>query len=53
MWRLSFIRVREPTVVAGLLTEQEMDDFLALLDDREFIWMGMTTIAAWGKRPPP
>jgi hypothetical protein len=30
-----------------------MDDFLALLDDPDFAWMGMTLVTAWAKRRAP
>lgn len=53
MWRMSFMQVREPTIAAGLLTDREMDDFLALLDNPDFAWMGVTVVAAWAKRPTP
>lgn len=50
LWRMSFSQVREP-IVAGLLTDAEMDAFLALLADPSFAWMEMTLASAWGQRP--
>jgi len=51
LWRMSFMQVREPTVRAGLMSDQELDAFLALLDDPDFSWMGMTVMSARGRRP--
>src|SRR5918911_563682 len=51
LWRLSFQQVGEPTVRAGLLAERDLQAFLALLEDPGFVWMGMTIMAVWGRRP--
>jgi SAM-dependent methyltransferase len=51
MWRMSFSQVREPLAAAGSITSEEMDALLTLLADPSFAWMGMTVVAAWGRRP--
>ena len=53
LWRLSFQQVGEPTVRAGLLAERDLQALLALLEDPGFVWMGMTIMAVWGRRPQP
>ncbi len=50
-WRLSFEQVGERTVEAGLLDRQDLARQLELLMDPAFVWMGMTLMAVWGRRP--
>ncbi len=50
-WRLSFRQIGEPAVDAGLLARRDLDRLLALLDEPAFIWMEMTLMAVWGRRP--
>ena len=38
---------------AGLLAERDLQAFLALVEDPGFVWMGMTIMAVWGRRPQP
>jgi SAM-dependent methyltransferase len=52
-WRLTFAQLRERMVGTELITEQGTEQFLALFDDPDFVWMAPTTIAAWGRRPEP
>lgn len=35
---------------AGLLSEQERSDYLALLELPDFVWMGQMIMAVWGRR---
>jgi SAM-dependent methyltransferase len=49
-WRLTYTQYRERMVGTGLITEDEIEQFLALFDDPEFVWMPSTSIAAWGRR---
>lgn len=50
-WRLSFERVLPDVLAAGELTEQEARSGLAALTDPDFHDFGITTVAAWGRRP--
>jgi SAM-dependent methyltransferase len=49
--RLSIERVRTPLVGSGVVTNEEMQEALALLDNPAFTTMAPLTIAAWGRRP--
>jgi hypothetical protein len=44
-------RVGEPTVRPGLLAERDLRALLALPEDPGFVWMGMTIMAVWRRRP--
>jgi SAM-dependent methyltransferase len=50
-WQLTCTQVRERVVSAGLLTQAEMDDFLALHDDEDFSCLGPVVLAVWGRKP--
>jgi SAM-dependent methyltransferase len=50
-WRLSFERMLPDVLATGELTEQEARAGLAALTDPDFHDFGITTIAAWGRRP--
>ena len=49
-WRLTFAQYRERMVGTGLITERGIEQFLALFDDPDFVWMPSTHIVAWGRR---
>jgi hypothetical protein len=49
--RHSLERVRERVLAAGSLTEEELDEALAVLDDPQTDVMSPLMIAAWGRRP--
>jgi hypothetical protein len=49
-WQLTFAQLRERIVGAGL-TNEEMDQFLALHEDAGFYAMGRTLVKARGRKP--
>jgi SAM-dependent methyltransferase len=49
-WRVTFTQLQERMVATGLLTDQEMEQFLALYDDPNFVLMGPVLMAVWGRR---
>lgn len=49
-WWLTYTQYRERMVGTGLITEQGIEQLLALFDDPAFVWMHATLIAAWGRR---
>ncbi len=51
-WRLTFEQLHERIVASGLLTNEEMDEFLAAHDDEDFVWMCNIIMAAWGRKTP-
>jgi len=50
-YRLTFARLAERIVGAGLLTEGEMEPYLALHDDTAFVSVINVPMAARGRRP--
>jgi len=52
IWRLSMAAVREPALATGKLTQEDLDQLETLASDPAFTWMGTTTVACWGRRPP-
>jgi 2-polyprenyl-3-methyl-5-hydroxy-6-metoxy-1,4-benzoquinol methylase len=44
-------RMREPVLAAGSLTEEELDEALAVLDDPRTDVMSPLMMAVWGRRP--
>jgi SAM-dependent methyltransferase len=51
MWQLTMAQRRDRMVGAGLLTDEEMDRFLALYDDTSFTAMDYIFMAVWGRKP--
>lgn len=49
--RLSLEQLRERMVGAGLLTDAEVDHFLALTRQPEFGYLPLPMVTAWGRRP--
>lgn len=49
MFQLTLTRLRAPAVAAGLATNEDFDEALALLSNPEFIAMPPSIIAAWGR----
>ncbi len=45
-WRLTWTELRARAVAAGLLTDADIDAFLAVLDDPSFTWMEFLYVAA-------
>jgi SAM-dependent methyltransferase len=50
-WLFAFQRFRDRTVEAGLLSQQEADAFLALLETPEFTAWSPIIFSAWGRVP--
>jgi hypothetical protein len=50
-FRAIFERVRAEAVAAGLVTDEEVEAFLMLLDDPEFAFTLPIMMSAWGQRP--
>lgn len=50
-WRLTWEQLRPKLIGSGLLDEWDVDDFISLLDDPDFVWLAPTIVAAWGRRP--
>jgi ubiquinone/menaquinone biosynthesis C-methylase UbiE len=48
--RANFEQVRTEAVAAGLVTDQEVDAFLALLDDTDLALSSPVMMSAWGRR---
>jgi ubiquinone/menaquinone biosynthesis C-methylase UbiE len=49
--RANFEQVREGVVAAGLITEQEVDAVLRLLEDPKFVVSAPLMLTAWGRKP--
>jgi SAM-dependent methyltransferase len=50
-WRLLYSQIGPSLVASGELTELELDEYAALLENPGFIMMGEIMMAAWGRRP--
>jgi hypothetical protein len=51
--RANFEQVRAEAVERGLLTPQEIDEVLGLLEDPTFAFTSPVMFSAWGRRPTP
>jgi ubiquinone/menaquinone biosynthesis C-methylase UbiE len=51
--RANFEQVRTEAVERGLLTPQEIDEVLGLLEDPTFAFSSPVMFSAWGRRPTP
>jgi SAM-dependent methyltransferase len=51
MWQLTTAQRRDRITGAGLLTDEEMDKYLALYDDAQFVAMDYMVMAVWGRKP--
>ena len=49
----NFEQIREEAINAGFITNQEVDQVLALLDDPDFTSSAPVMFTAWGHRPEP
>jgi hypothetical protein len=49
----NFSQIREEAVNAGFITNKEVDQMLALLDDPDFVISAHVMFTAWGQRPSP
>jgi SAM-dependent methyltransferase len=52
MWRLTITQRRDQLTRAGLLTDEEMDRYLALYDDAGLVAMDYMVMAVWGRKEP-
>jgi SAM-dependent methyltransferase len=50
-WRLSYTQVRDRIVGTGELSPKELETFLELFADPDFVWMGGVLMSVWGRRP--
>jgi len=50
-WQLTFAQLRDRIADAGLLTNDRMDQFLALHDAKDFVWLNNIIMAVWGLAP--
>jgi hypothetical protein len=50
MWQLSTAQRRDRITGAGLLTDEEMDKYLAQCDDAQFVAMDYMVMAVWGRQ---
>ncbi|HEX2513452.1 MAG TPA: hypothetical protein VH257_02020, partial [Chloroflexota bacterium] len=51
IWRTAWVTLSERFAAPDVLTRQELEDFIALHDDPDFVWLGPVAVAAWGHRP--
>jgi SAM-dependent methyltransferase len=49
--RLTAEQLQQVMLNAGLVSEQELQRYFALLDDPDFTWLMPIMIAVWGRRP--
>jgi SAM-dependent methyltransferase len=52
-FRLSLDSLRPRLIEAGALSEPEIDDAVALLEDPELVFVSPLMVAAWGRKPRP
>ena len=52
MWRLSIERIRPAIVARGDLTEDEIDQVLAVHENEDFSFLYPVIVAAWGQKRP-
>ena len=50
-WQLSYTQLRGALRGSGQLDADDLDACLALFDDPNFVFMGPTIMAVWGRRP--
>jgi hypothetical protein len=50
-WQLSYTQLREVLLRSGQLGAEDLDACLALFDDPNFVFIGPTIMAVWGRRP--
>jgi SAM-dependent methyltransferase len=48
-WQLTVAQLRDQIIPASSLTNDRMDQFLALHDAKDFIWLNNIIMAVWGK----
>ncbi len=50
-WQLTLVKMCEPVVATGGLSEAEVAEALAACDDPDFCMVSPTLVVAWGRRP--
>lgn len=50
--KLTIEQNRDRFIASGRFSADDMDEFITLLNDPDFIWMDLTRMAVWGRRPP-
>jgi hypothetical protein len=51
VWRLTTEQMRGAIVGTGMVTEDDLERYLTLLENPDFTWLMPTMIAVWGRRP--
>jgi hypothetical protein len=51
IWQLTFAQLRGRIVGTGLLTDEDMDQLLALHKEPGFVVMNAIEMKVWGKKP--
>jgi SAM-dependent methyltransferase len=51
VWRAAWTALADKIIAAGVLTADELADFIALHDNPSFAWTSPIIMAAWGRRP--
>ena len=49
--RANLLQLQEMVLDAGVITKEELEHFLARLEDRDFLLAGPQMMSAWGRRP--
>lgn len=50
-WQLSYSQIRDRVLGSGQLSPEELDGFIALFEDPNFVWMDGMVMAVSGRRP--
>ncbi len=50
-YRLTILQARDRILGTGQISPEELDTFIALFDDPDFVWMSNVAVAVWGHRP--
>ncbi len=51
VWSLVVQRLRQPMIEAGLLSSNEVDEAVELIEGSEFLSLSPTFVAGWGQKP--
>jgi hypothetical protein len=49
--QLSFTQIRDRVLGTGQFSSEELDRFIALFGNPDFVWMGPVLMSVWGRRP--
>ena len=52
MWKLTLTQRRDRITGSRVLTEVEIDQYLALCDDEEFVGLDYKMMAVWDRKAP-